>query len=717
MIPKSKLRKAEKALLKAATNGEEIDLAQIPGVRKINGKVKIRAQVLRGIILGKYGEIHERGVRLRNALVREQLDLSHCSIPFPLIMRDCEFGDKEAWKRFSEEHNWEDDNFEEHWEKAVPVMLDRASLHLLQLDNSLFHGGIFLERANVNTSLFMKNSTFTGPAWLAGGRIEGQLSANGAKFKAREGHALHAQGAEIAGDCFLNNAEFDATASLAGVRIGGQLSATGAKFGAKEGHALNAQEAKIAGGCFLHNAEFDAVAWLAGTRISGQLSANGAKFGAKERHALNAQDVEIKGGAFFREETEFTGEVCFVSAHLGALLMEGASLEVRKFIWIWALNASNCQVDGDCMLKDGFNAAGTVDFNQAKIGGSLDLSGSTLKSHPLSELFSSEELSKTLSLREARIRQLILPKEKDCCPRGVVDLTRAHVGTLEDYAEGWNRHGTDGEHVILDGLTYDHLLHPAGMPDGDAHGGKAIADARERWLMGQKPEHLAGQFRTQPWTQLIKTLRRDGHSGAAEELEIRFRRRLRGTMLKGRPLRRFADWFLEKTAGYGYHPWRTVFIGLVTICAFALLWAVAMLGCGQEGCRDEGVFVRTDVAGYSRTIGVNTSDPARQTYPDFNPLAFSFDLFIPLFSFGYQETWGVNTGWKPIYRGQIPYPSCWNNRGKTHCRRKEAALLNLNITWGGILYLFYLAEILLGAILTAIAVAGFTGLLQRQRNE
>ena len=119
-------------------------------------------------------------------------------------------------------------------------------------------------------------------------------------------------------------------------------------------------------------------------------------------------------------------------------------------------------------------------------------------------------------------------------------------------------------------------------------------------------------------------------------------------------------------------------------------------GCTEEGCRDESVFVRTDVASYSRLHDI--SEKEKQTYPDFNPVGFSFDVFIPLFNFGYQDTWSVNTSWKPFYQRNI-------------------LGYKFTLSGGGILYIFYLLEIFFGAILTTIAIAGFTGLLRGRRNE
>ena len=90
-IPKSRLRKSERAMIDAVLRGEEIDLAQFaPRGQK---KAQIRADILRDLILGRYGPVHERGVRLLNAHISGQLDLSHCKI-FSLRLYHSIFGSK-----------------------------------------------------------------------------------------------------------------------------------------------------------------------------------------------------------------------------------------------------------------------------------------------------------------------------------------------------------------------------------------------------------------------------------------------------------------------------------------------------------------------------------------------------------------------------------------------------------------------------------------------
>jgi len=86
-------------------------------------------------------------------------------------------------------------------------------------------------------------------------------------------------------------------------------------------------------------------------------------------------------------------------------------------------------------------------------------------------------------------------------------------------------------------------------------------------------------------------------------------------------------------------------------------------------------------------------------YPGFAPLAYSFDVFIPFVDFGFKEHWRPRTNYMPL--AEIPLPALpWI---------KQRAV---TLTLGSILYALYVLEMLIGLILTSLAVTGFTGLLK-----
>ncbi len=136
---------AERALMNAARKGKEIDLARFSTDGK--GKALIRAEFLRALILQKDGlQVHERGIRFRNARIRHQLDLSHCRVDFPLVMRNCEFGD-----------NAND---------IIPLNICGGAFHFFDLKGSKFYGSnpggvFFAERARLAASMILDNCVFS----------------------------------------------------------------------------------------------------------------------------------------------------------------------------------------------------------------------------------------------------------------------------------------------------------------------------------------------------------------------------------------------------------------------------------------------------------------------------------------------------------------------------------------------------------------------------
>ena len=90
---------------------------------------------------------------------------------------------------------------------------------------------------------------------------------------------------------------------------------------------------------------------------------------------------------------------------------------------------------------------------------------------------------------------------------------------------------------------------------------------------------------------------------------------------------------------------------------------------------------------------------AAANYPAFAPLAYSFDVFIPFVDFGYKEHWRPAVSYRPL--AEVPLPDLPWLRQRT-----------LTLTLGIVLYVLYVLEMLIGLVLTSLAVTGFTGLLK-----
>jgi hypothetical protein len=190
-----------------------------------------------------------------------------------------------------------------------------------------------------------------------------------------------------------------------------------------------------------------------------------------------------------------------------------------------------------------------------------------------------------LHMSHMEARELLL---KPAAPvDGVVTLAHSKVGTLSDVPETWP------EKLRLNGLTYDRL-----------RGGFA---QRIEWIT-RDPEG----FRAQPYEQLAAWYLADGNEVLARRTQLaklRARRQTQG--LGGRMWGRL----LDVTVGYGYRPW------------LAGMWFTLLLGIGTV------VFT------------LNPPRPLKPAEsPDFNAFAYTFDLLLPLSTFGQRELFDPG-GW------------------------------------------------------------------------
>ncbi len=122
--------------------------------------------------------------------------------------------------------------------------------------------------------------------------------------------------------------------------------------------------------------------------------------------------------------------------------------------------------------------------------------------------------------------------------------------------------------------------------------------------------------------------------------------------------------------------------------------------CAQTDCFDDSVFVVRNKDAYRE-------EKFEQRYPGFHSLAYSFDVFVPFVSFGYEDHWRPNLDFGPI--AELPLPFFQDGPMAGGKQPKPATLA---ITIGGILYVLGVIESILGLVLTSLMVTGFTGMLR-----
>jgi hypothetical protein len=233
-----------------------------------------------------------------------------------------------------------------------------------------------------------------------------------------------------------------------------------------------------------------------------------------------------------------------------------------------------------------------------------------------------------------------------------VDLSDARVGTLSDEEKSWPQPGD----LLIDGLTYDSF----------GPGSPTDLRTRLRWIALQPH----GGFEPQPYRQLAKVYRQSGLDNEAiqvliAEQDARYAR----YGLIGR------SWggLLKNTIGYGHRPLLAIFWSFAVV---VLGWAVVRTANGA------GVMRPT----WPETPPASTD----QDYEPLHPLLYSLDVFLPFVNLHQEHYW-------------------WPKPGSSG----EFRAVGMTFTFRGSVVRYYLwAQIIAGWLLSAIFVAGVTGLLR-----
>jgi hypothetical protein len=351
---------------------------------------------------------------------------------------------------------------------------------------------------------------------------------------------------------------------------------------------------------------------LLGARIGGGLDCSSGTFEESDDFALTCDSAKINGSVFLRDNFTAKGQVRFLVAEIGGDLdCSNGYFEQGKADGI-ALDCDGVKINGVVRLGDDFTAKGEVRIIGAKIVGDLycekckfeNANGDAL-------LLSRTEVGGAFFLTPERLS-------------GRIWLSNFHAMTLIDNLNCW-----PAAETMLDGFTYEHIRNTAPL----------TAKARIGWLGKQIPEHLGADFRTQPWDQLIRTLRAMGHFDEAREIAIEKQRRLRRSgKIPG--LRGFVHDLFGQFVGYGYKPLRLakIWAGVWLGCALIYYWAA---GAGLMGPANPLVFDNPKYQHCRANWFLCEDTPGE--YTSFNAFAYSLDLILPVVRLGQTHDWGPIT--------------------------------------------------------------------------
>jgi hypothetical protein len=263
-----------------------------------------------------------------------------------------------------------------------------------------------------------------------------------------------------------------------------------------------------------------------------------------------------------------------------------------------ALLANGLRVSGDMSL-DGFRAKGQVSLRSVRIGKNMSFYNASF-----------DDAFLTFSTIDGLLALNGLSRRPQ-----TIFLEYAKVGEFLDDPYSWPRHGG----LFLNGFVYHTFA------------GNARLDWKSRieWLGLQ-----GGQFRPQPYEELVQVLRGMGYDRDARQIAIEEQRALRISGQLG-PLRWLGNWLLYLTIGYGYRTW------------LAAVWVLALLLAGTSlfaSAKREGIVVPSDKEAYSCWRS-HASLP--QHYPPFNPMYYSLDVVLPFLDLRQKSSWqlkGRKTG-------------------------------------------------------------------------
>lgn len=220
-----KLSAGEKLLVENCKLGELTTLGDGPRPERPSPARTIRADLLRYLILGGCDgcRVHERGVQLRGAWIKGELDLSFAQAKGAVRLIQCAFESPIAARQA----------------RFDALTLNGSKLPALDADGSMIKGSVFLHGLESK-----------GKVSFAGTEIGGQLSCQDAQLSGGTGDALNVQGASIKDGVFLDRLKSTGTVSVVGAEIGGPLSCEDAELNGVMGYALNGQRVIVRNGLF-----------------------------------------------------------------------------------------------------------------------------------------------------------------------------------------------------------------------------------------------------------------------------------------------------------------------------------------------------------------------------------------------------------------------------------------------------------------------------------
>ena len=671
----SDMTEAEKQFVECLAQGSPCDLGNaVPQAQESGTHNTIRSEVIRFFAYGGDEAHPVRGAHiiLQGAWVPPgaPLDLIYGRIPYLLGMHKCLL----------------ESNIQMMGAQCGGLSLAGSHLHgRLVGDGAKIDGNVLMGRdfvakgeiriigAHIGGFLDCENGKFLNPGqmaivadgikvdgnvWLRSGfsakgevriptaRIEGELDCSNGAFDNPGKCALCADGAYVRSRILMRRVSVVGKTRLVGAYTNGELDCEGGHFDGGKGVSLHADGVTAGKGIALHQGFVaNGEVRLLRARTDGNLDCTAAKFHSPGQKALSADRVFVEDTIMLSRGFSARGEVRFPNARIGALECDGEFENPGNI----ALGAPNMEVRGNIALCAQFQ--GEVLLIGAHIVRVLSVTGT---------LNNPQGIALNAEMLEAKEGIEWSPNGG----KGAVNLGFARTGALVDKIKAWESF----DKIFLHGFTYDQFVNPADI------------QSRLRWL-AKRPDGMG--FSPQPYEQAAKVLFGMGHDKEAREIllekeSIRMRqeeesgeifspvshdavanilfamgrnRDAREILLKRErlltergefpPRWRWGRKVWDALAGYGYRPWRHTFLislGIIVFGSALFCWGEH---AGRIVPHQPAALVSMKYQ-YGR-IPAETPDEtvARKFsgYPEFNPILFSVDIFVPLLNLHQEPFW------------------------------------------------------------------------------
>ena len=593
----------------------------------------VRSEVVRFFAYGGNEENPVLGplICLRGAWISGDLNLMYVSIPYVLLFHNCHFdavvgmahtkcaefslnGSRLTQRLFADGLTTKGDvNLCAGFSAEDEVRLLNANIGgNFNCVGGKFHNpkkgrALSADKATVKGDVNLcEGFSAKGEVWLMGANIGGDLSCNGGKFNNPGGKALVADRLTTKGGVFLRMISAKGEVRLPGASIGGDLDCDDGKFHNPKGDALSAGMSMVEGDVNLRDGfSAEGTVRMSGASIGGDFGCVGGKFHNPDGDALHADAFKVKGGVHLQDGFSASGDVRLLNANISGDLSCtcGTFHNPGKN----ALFADKSTVKGDVNLIDGFSAEGEVRLVGMNIGGNLNCMGGKFNNPK----------GNALNIDSGNISRNLLWWKTTC--KGNVLLTYAEANVLADDPNSWKSCMVD-----LEGFTYNRFFGPVDAP------------SRINWL-SKRPGKM--EFSLLPYEQAAKVLFGMGHSVEAWDI-LREKRRLEREHSENSWLQRVGGWMIDTLTDFVYRPLRTVKWTAGIVLMGAILFGVAgsqgKIAPHQPAILSSGEYQDALDAGMLPMEAVLEEYPE---YPEFNFLAFSLDVFIPLFSLHQESFW------------------------------------------------------------------------------